>query len=1675
MEGGDQLMGTVDDRVVNLSFNNKQFENAAMQSMSTLDKLKQSLNFSSSTKGVDQLAASVKGVQMDPLATSVEGVSGKFLALATVGVTALATITNMAVQAGLSITKSLTIAPIGAGFHEYELKMGAIQTIMAGSGESLKTVNKYLNELNQYSDRTIYSFSDMTQNIGKFTNAGVNLKTAVAAIQGIANVAALSGANAEEASRAMYNFAQSLSKGSVALIDWKSIEFANMATVEFKTNLLNAAVATGTLTKKGDQYLSKKGTLITATKGFNDSLTEEWLTTKVLTDTLGDYASQTTKIGEKANAAAQDVKTWSQLLSTLQESAGSGWATSFEIIFGNLTEAKSLWTSLNNVIGGFIQSSSDSRNFFLNFFKWVGGFKAISGAIKSWIAPIIQAWKDIFPPAASRAMQNVAYYITKFFEKITLNAGQMQYLREAFQGFFSILRVGASIVKEAFGFLVDMFKLFTAGAPAAGNGLITLVGHIGQSISAFTSFITATNAIPAFFDRLYNAVGPNVVKLREFVSTVAAAVGGALGQLPGMLDQLRGAATNVDQQGLTPMQKTINFLKAAWDGLVVALQNVVSFFGTAGQTIKDAFTGATSGTGDPGTSLVDRIKKAFESVNWANVFKATIAVALMAMIINTIRFFMSLIGLMKAVIDAGKTFISFVEGLSKTLKTLQNNVRANTIVKIALAILLLAISIKILSTIPLQDLLTSLAVIYILFEMLDTFSKEAGKNNANIAKAAGSMVLMALALDLLAVAVLAFGNMDIDVLRQGLASVVVVLGTIMLLMNLLPKSGQFVAAGAGIMLMAQALVVLGAAVFMFGNMDIDVLRQGLAAVVVMLGTIMLLMNLLPPEGKMMAAGAGIVLMALALNLLVIPVKLLGSMDVDQLNEGLKAVIILLGIMAIAMDVMSSPGVFAGAAGMLLAAAALLVMAGVVKIFADMTLDQIVQGLLGIVGVMIVVAAAASGLSFAIPFITAFGLAIMALGAGFALLGIGMLAGATAFSIVLGLMSLGIPILEDMIKNFIALLPLIGEAFYQALTTGAETVIRATPIIVQAFVTLVEGLLEAFTGFVPELMDALRVLLDAMIRVMIEFIPDLADAGWQMLLGLLKGLEDHIGDITETAINIVTKFLQAVEKRLPELITAGTNVIIAWIKGMGEASARIVIAAGETLLTFINECSNWVENNKERINTSMKKLGQALIDGVVAGIDGLGSGIGDALMKAAQDAWYRITHFWESHSPSRRMARLGSFIMQGLIKGVASGKQQAVDQMTNIATEINDSIKETADNISTLKNTIKNLEADKTRTAAQNAALKKAKQDLAAAEAFAKKLAAAKKTIAVEHRADILKLYAYGAQYDKLQADLDVKKKLLDDAQRLYDDYAKSITDKYSNLPAIEATTSLDEYFNAIRDATAANIKFKATMEQLRSLGLDDNQYKKFMEQGTEIQPFLDQLLASGGSTIAELNKIDSSLLQSATDLGKSGADALYKAGVDAAQGLVDGLQAQMDVLTAKMTALGAAIAAELKRELGINSPSKVFSEIGKNTMLGLAAGMDQNSKVIDISARRTGQIAVDSLKKSLAGLAIDEAIDVQPVIAPVLDLNSFRKDAAGIDGILSSKALEATVSAQNARSISTTTEANRKALADAAALQTTGTIVELTQINNSPKALSQAEIYRQTKNQLSTLKEALNI
>jgi len=383
-------MPNTDERIVSMKFDNAQFENGVSTSIKSIDKLNQALRFEGVSDSFDQISRAARKVDLSGAQSNVDSFLNHLSIQSIAKINVISNLITDVYQKGKKLINDIFVAPKKDGFNEYELKMGSVQTIMASTGETLDVVNDYLAELNTYADRTIYSFKDMTSSIGKFTNAGVKLEDAVLAIKGVSNEAAVSGANANEASRAMYNFAQALSAGYVKLIDWKSIENANMATVEFKKELINTAVELGTVVKEGDKYRSvtkdlngKVSELFTETTMFNDSLSAQWMTTDVLVKTLGRYADESTNIGKKAYAAAQEVKTFSQLMDTFKEALGSGWAQSFEIVIGNFEEAKELFSTISGLLDHIVDISFKVQNGLLQMWKDNGGRDRLIKDIKT--------------------------------------------------------------------------------------------------------------------------------------------------------------------------------------------------------------------------------------------------------------------------------------------------------------------------------------------------------------------------------------------------------------------------------------------------------------------------------------------------------------------------------------------------------------------------------------------------------------------------------------------------------------------------------------------------------------------------------------------------------------------------------------------------------------------------------------------------------------------------------------------------------------------------------------------------------------------------------------------------------------------------------------------------------------------------------------------------------------------------------------------------------------------------------------------------------------------------------------------------------------------------------------------------------------------------------------------
>lgn len=364
---------TVDERVVEMRFDNKQFESNVQTSLSTIGKLKQSLDLRGASKGLENVSAAAKTCNLSGLTGAVETVQAKFSALEVMAVTALANITNSAVDAGKRIISALTIEPVRSGFEEYETQINAIQTILANTeskGSTLQDVNQALDELNHYADLTIYNFTEMTRNIGTFTAAGVDLETSVSAIKGIANLAAVSGSTSQQASTAMYQLSQALAAGTVKLQDWNSVVNAGMGGQVFQDALKETARVHGIAI---DQMITDEGS-------FRETLSKGWLTAEVLTETLSKFTGDLTesqlkqmgytdeqitsiiKMGQTANDAATKVKTLSQLFDTLKEAAQSGWTQTWELIIGDFDQAKELFTGISDSVSNMLNASADRRN-----------------------------------------------------------------------------------------------------------------------------------------------------------------------------------------------------------------------------------------------------------------------------------------------------------------------------------------------------------------------------------------------------------------------------------------------------------------------------------------------------------------------------------------------------------------------------------------------------------------------------------------------------------------------------------------------------------------------------------------------------------------------------------------------------------------------------------------------------------------------------------------------------------------------------------------------------------------------------------------------------------------------------------------------------------------------------------------------------------------------------------------------------------------------------------------------------------------------------------------------------------------------------------------------------------------------------------------------------------------
>lgn len=1237
---------TIDERVVEMRFDNKQFESNVQTSLSTIEKLKKSLDIDGATKGLESIDSAAKKVDMSGLGSAVETVKTRFSALEIMAVTALANITNSVVNTGKQMLHSLTIEPISQGFEEYELKMGSIQTIMMSTGASLEEVNKYLQELNTYSDKTIYSFQDMTSNIGKFTNAGVGLEDAVMAIQGVSNVAAVSGANANEASRAMYNFAQALSAGYVKLIDWKSIENANMATVEFKTQLLESAVACGTLTKTADgMYKTVKGNVIDATHGFNDSLQDQWMTTEALVGTLRNYADETTEIGAKAFAAAQDVKTFTQLIDTLKEAVGSGWANTWEILFGDFEEAKELWTGLSQVIGGFIDAQADARNEMLQGWKDLGGRTKLIEALKnafegvqSVIKPIYEAFREIFPPTTAQQLYDITENLRKFTANLKLSDTASANLKSTFKGLFAIL----DIVKQAFSAIFTAIKPLFGGFGTLGDGILGFTGGIGDAIVAFDEFIKTSGAfqkvgegIATVIQTIMTALSTLKNKIKEkFESANFELFHSLLERIHERMTQVGEAAGEMKSGVIVAFEvigealancQFVQLLSAVWNAVKTIGSGIVKILGELGGII-DLLNGISFGAIAVGiTKFVGTFRKAIEDIgsfkesfigildSVRGCFEAyqtqlqagtLLKIASAIAILTASLIALSLVDSEKLNVALGAITVLFAELLASMAVFNKISGQATGVMKsvtamlgIATAVLILASALKKIADLDAKQLTTGLIGVAGLTTMMVAAAKAMSSNSKTIIKGATQMVIFAAAIKILASVCEQLAKLDWNQLAKGLVGVGVLLAEVSLFLRTAKFSGKSITTATGIVILSAAIKVLASACKDFGEMKWEEIGKGLASIAVLLAEVTAFTKLTGNAKHVISTGVALVAIGAAMKIFASAVKDFSGMQWDEIARGLVAMAGALAAVTIAVNFMPKSMIGIGT-GLIAVSAALLILANALNQMGSMSWEEIAKGLITLGGAMAILAIGLNAMTGTLAGSAALLVAASAL---LVLTPVLAILGAMSWSsIVKGLVTLagafailGVAgaVLTPLVPSILALsgsLALIGVA---VVGIGAGLALAGAGL--SALAVGLTALAAAGTAGATAIVASLTVIITGVAALIPAIVAKIGEA----IVEFCKVIADSAGAIGEAVKAVVLMLVDVLVECVPAIADGALKLIAGVLEALVEYTPSIVDSIFQFLIAVL-----------EGVAKNLPGLIQAAIDVLMAFF----SGIVDAL-------------------------------------------------------------------------------------------------------------------------------------------------------------------------------------------------------------------------------------------------------------------------------------------------------------------------------------------------------------------------------------------------------------------------------------------------------------------------------
>ena len=1676
---------SIEDKVVSLKFDNVQFSKGVGESQKSLEQLNKALQMKNGTKGLDDIESRASRFNLSALADAPQAVAEKFSFLATTAAVALGNIAAKAISTGATLLNSFTMQPIMDGFGEYETKMGSIQTILANTaskGTTLSQVTDALDTLNTYADKTIYNFAEMTHNIGLFTNAGLGVEESASMIKGFSNAAAASGTTSSAAANAAYQLSQALSAGTIKLMDWRSLTNAGMGNKNMQEGLVQIAEAMGTLSASGTSAEKVQ-------ENFNESLSKGWLTADVMSKYLqimaGDIDAATmAEMGltdaqieqfqvqqKNAEEAATKVRTFTQLVGTIQETIGSGWAKTFEILLGNFDEASELFTNINNVISPMIDGMSDARNALLQGWADLGGRKDIIdglasafNSVSSIIGTIGKAFKEIFPPIAAENLKTISEGFKNFMKALEPSEESLRRLGIVAKTVFAFLKVFVDTVSAG-------FRVMSAGVSRAmqtvrkaldmlpiGSVIDSLDG-VGEKLASWTGIadlaaksIEQINKFFDFLDQQLEHLKPTITEavkeFMDFFKTWAAGLSGADGG-EGFASKWQESIAKVKNALASAKEAITNFFKAHFN--------------------QEAFNGIWDRMKETVTNFVDWLK----SLSIGDVLKKGLAAGgIGALAVGFNKGLGAFMDIAQSFTRVGNGLAGLLDSVRDAIKAYETEIKSKALLNVAKSIAILAGSIFLLSLIPLKDVAVSTVAVGVALAALvgglvamDKYAKDPKK----LAMLSTTLVALSISVLILSVAAKNLSKVPIENVVASTTAVTALLVALAGMTRVLASgSGSLAKKVLGLLAMAVAVYILAKAVALIADIPIDKMATA-GGVVAGLTLVMGLMGFIMGKSKAKAGPLlAMVGVAAAVYILGKAVAQLGSLSQKQLEQGILAAMIIMFAMGVFMTIASFGSVSAKDLLMFVVLAGSVAFLGfVISKLANLDENKLAAGtatvlliMLGM-GALMKLSQAGEGIKSefkAVSFI-AIAKAVNAIANSIIALG-GMdqgaiIQGGVAVTLIMIAMGLMLTLItkfsdaKDMAASAGAFVALAGSLYIAALAIAQIATLPLEGVVTAVLALLITmGVMVAIANFAQESVAGAGAMLLLSVAVIALAI------GLGMLAAI--GLVGLVVGIVALAIGLGVLILAGY---LAEGAALGLAILAAAILAIGLACLLagvgvLALGVGMGMLVAALISAGAVAWS------SIGKMTVALLAFAVAGLlaapAALALGAGLLMMGAGL-----------------LMGGIGMRIMTGAIKPFIQAINQA-DQIGVVAT---------------------------TKLTAAIAAIGGA-ATLAAPGmmmfgvgialvgvgllAFAIGGAAASATAALMGT-------AFGSGIDKVNA-------ALTRMAPVVTQFAASATTLMTSASTLGTTVSTA--FMGISAAIASCIPLilmSTVMFQMLGSDVVTNiitglqtatpqitvamttfvmtMFMTFVSRMALGQPLVYAgMMALANHISLAITRISSmvrmsinmlvmdmmsALSSGLSNLSNSVYSSAMQTGYWMAEGLRIGFTNQRAALVEMARSTAAAMLAAANAELKVNSPSKKFKETGHWAAKGLEIGWTDTAVNAVDAVTRTAEEFDEAFRGIIESIDMDEiSDDINPVITPVLDLSEAK---AGADDLRSMFGNESFRGVQNA------------ALGIGAQSSSEGgqngsqKTVVFNQYNNSPKALNEVEIYRQTKSSISRI------